>query len=99
MPHSSWSQRAPGGESRLMSLMSLVPLLVPSVFHSSSPLLAVMAAKKIHFLVRNTLSGADEPASVFSIFFITRGPGSMSLTSLVPDLVPLLLHSSSPNFG
>src|SRR5215213_284285 len=148
MPQSPWSQRAPGGKSGLMSLTSLVPFsvpsvfhssspcflshalknvvlgavetmssgsevpgpgtmsltslvphLVPSLFHSSSPYLTVVAWKKIHFLVRNTLSGADEPVSVFSIFLITRGPGSMSLTSFVPGFVPLLLHSSSPNLG
>src|SRR3712207_1168378 len=131
MPHSPWSQRAPGGESGLMSLTSvvpfsvpsvfhssspcflshalkkvvlgpvetmssapespgpgtmsltiLVPLLVPSLFHSSSPYLTVLAEKKVHFLVSNTLSGSDEPLSVSSTAFITRGPGSMSLTRL-----------------
>src|SRR5215203_3283890 len=99
MPHSLWSQRAPGGESGLMSLTSLVPLSVPSLFHSSSPYLTVLAEKKITFLLRNTLSGSDEPVSVSSTAFITRGPGSMSLMSLVPGFVPLLFHSSSPNFG
>ena len=45
------------------------------------------------------MSGADEPLSVFSTSFITRGPGSMSFTSLVFRSVPSLLHSSSPKSG
>src|SRR5215207_4017421 len=86
MPQSPWSQRAPGRLSGLMSLTSLVPFSVPSVFHSSSPCFLSHALKNIVLGAVDTMSSGSE----------TPGPGTMSLTSLVPLLVPSLFHSSSP---
>src|SRR5215217_2050508 len=86
MPQSPCLQRAPGGKSGLMSLMSVVPFVVPSVFHSSSPCLLSHALKSIVLGAIDTKPSTPE----------SPGPGTMSLTTLVPLLVPSLFHSSSP---
>src|SRR5215212_7404049 len=86
MPQSPCLQRAPGGKSRLMSLMSVVPFAVPSVFQSSSPCFLSHALKNVVLGDVDTKSSAPE----------SPGPGKMSLTSEVPAFVPSLFHSSSP---
>ena len=66
-----------------MSLTSVVPLAVPSLFHSSYPSVPSWALK---YSVPFTFTGLAgyEPVE----------PLRMSLTSVVPPVLPSLLHSS-----
>src|SRR6516165_9555973 len=68
-----------------MSLTSVVPAAVPSLFHNSAPCDLSKAVKKSVPFISIKLEGY-EPA----------GPGLMSLTSTVPAAVPLEAHSSLP---
>src|SRR5215207_984906 len=84
----------------LMSLTSLVPLLVPSLFHSSTPCLPSSAAKNTCLPMTVTVSGWLQPLGIPQSPWSQRAPGRlsglMSLTSLVPFSVPSVFHSSSP---
>src|SRR6185369_694345 len=68
-----------------MSLTTTVPAAVPSVFHSSRPVPAVVAEKK-----------ATPPARVSWYGVLDEDPGTMSSTWVVPPRVPSVRHSSSP---
>src|SRR5258706_5566692 len=69
-----------------MSFTRTVPPSVPSVFHSSTPVLPSLAAK--YNAVLNTVKPlGEEPAP---------GLGLMSFTRTVPASVPSLFHSSGP---
>src|SRR5215208_6652688 len=88
------------GAAVLMFLTSLVPLLVPSVFHSSTPCLPSSAAKNTCLPMTVTVSGWLQPLGIPQSSWSQRAPGRlsglMSLTSLVPLSVPSVFHSSSP---
>ena len=64
-----------------------VPAAVPSLFHSSLPVSAVVGAE------------VERAADVGELARATscRGPGMMSLTRTVPAAVPSLFHSSTPS--
>jgi hypothetical protein len=65
-----------------------VPSAVPSLRHTSQPLLGSQAWK------------TSQPfTSVRPVGFESPGPGLMSLTSTVPATVPSLVHSSRPLSG
>ena len=68
-----------------MSVTSLVPAAVPSLFHSSPPWMPSLAARNSLPWNGVRLPG-DEPLA----------PSRMSLTSLVPADVPSVFHSSRP---
>src|SRR5215217_8634170 len=94
---------ASDSELGLMFLTSLVPLLVPSVFHSSTPCLPSFAEKNT-VLPTSVMSSAHElPRQLFSPLQASvvgaGAAGLMFLTNLVPLLVPSLFHSSSPKSG
>ena len=72
-----------------MSLTRTVPAAVPSLFHSSAPWVVSRATKKRVPLK----SVSDELRKTLTALEL---PGLMSLTSLVPLLVPSLFHSSTP---
>src|SRR5829696_500092 len=87
-------------ELGLMSLTRLVPLLVPSLFHNSTPCLPSFAVKNT-CLPTSVMSSAHElPAQLFSLLQASvvgsGAAGLMSLTSVVPLLVPSLFHNSTP---
>src|SRR5215203_756743 len=88
------------GAAGLMSLTSVVPLSVPSLFHSSTPCLPSSAAKNTCLPMTVTVSGWLQPLGIPQSPCWQRAPGGksglMSLTTLVPLLVPSLFHSSSP---
>src|SRR5215212_8768941 len=91
---------ASDAELGLMSLTSLVPLLVPSVFHSSTPCLPSFAVKNT-VLPTSVMSSAQEPPRQLfcPLQAMVVGAGAavlMFLTSLVPLLVPSVFHSSTP---
>ena len=70
-----------------MSLTRTVPASVPSLFHSSRPLIAVVGREEQRAAHRRQVAG-DEPNGPV--------PGLMSLTRTVPAAVPSLFHSSRP---
>ena len=69
----------------LMSSTSTVPAAVPSLFHSSTPLVPSLAVKKSVPFTFVSDRGLESPL-----------PARMSLTSTVPAAVPSLFHSSTP---
>src|SRR5215217_488351 len=91
---------AAAGAAGLMFLTSLVPLLVPSLFHSSTPCLPSSAAKNTCLPMTVTVSGWLQPLGMPQSPCLQRAPGGksglMSLMSVVPFVVPSVFHSSSP---
>src|SRR5262245_24181779 len=74
----------------LMSLTRTVPAAVPSLFHSSWPLVPLEAEKNnVPLTFVSSWTFELEPYEL-------PPPGRMSLTRTVPAAVPLLFHSSSP---
>src|SRR6267378_2453056 len=67
-----------------MSFTCIVPMTVPSVFHSSGPL-TPSSAEKYNAAPKTVNSDTKEPV-----------PRLMSFTSTVPPSVPSVLHSSGP---
>jgi len=68
-----------------MSLTRTVPASVPSDFHSSAPLAAVVALKYSLPLKAVSSFGSEVPV-----------PALMSFTRTVPAAVPSVFHSSRP---
>src|SRR5215212_7372337 len=86
------------GAAGLMSLTRVVPLLVPSLFHSSTPCLPSLAFKQRVLPTTNSFSTSALrlTAPVVSLVFELPWWVLMSLTRVVPLLIPSLFHSSTP---
>jgi hypothetical protein len=77
----------------LMSLTSTVPAAVPSVFHSSVPVVPSLAVKnRVSPTILNSVDDEEGPEKVL----IEPPLGLRSLKSVVPAAVPSVLQSSIP---